>query len=307
VIPRSGYWALSSQLAKVPPSSTDMVQYVPTNTAPPCSKTASIEVFDRAGNVTLTAKIDSTLPSRYSHRLCSCMMETNRCIGNNGADPLGDILQHDNICNEVEQACSGVRENVTFGRYGSYLFCNATERLSWIYSRYLDLTNDSVTCESIGGVPQKPVDPTSQASDCKEFLKQAGGDGTGTITFTPTSTLAIDATNGKYRGEGASKGVKVGIGIGASVFAIFASIAIWYIYLRSRRKRENNSNTDTSNKLELEANSMPKKSTIEIGIREVEELCGDEIVEIGTHQKVHELNPASAPVELDGSSSRRVE
>jgi hypothetical protein len=304
VIPRPGYWALSSQLAKVHPSSTDMVQYVPTNTAPPCSKTASIEVFDRASNVTVTANIDSTLPSRHSHRLCSCIMETNRCIGNNGADSLGDILKHDNLCNEVEQACFGVRENVTLGRYGSYLFCNATERLSWIYSRYLDLTNDSVTCESIGGVPQKPVDPASQASDCKEFLKQAGVDGTGTITFTPTSTLTIDATNGKYRGEGMSKGAKVGIGIGVTVFAILASIAVWPIYLRSKRKRKNSSDTDTFNKVELEGNSIPKKSPTEIDDCKVEELCGDGIVEIESPQEVHELNPASAPVELDGSSSR---
>jgi X8 domain len=313
VNPRPAYSTLSSHLAKVHPSSIVMSQYTPTNTLPQCSNTVSVEAFDKQSNSTSMVTVATNLPLRSSRQLCSCMMETKGCVASDTSvnkPELSDL--YTTLCHEFEQACVGVRRNVSLGQYGSYHDCNITERLSWIYSRYLYLKNDSVTCESIGGDLKQPIEPASQESDCKSFLQQAGSDGMGPVTFTPTSNLALDTASGNYQGKDLSKGGKIGIGIGVTVFVIFSLAVILSLYLRLGRKSKTSSDVD---RVELEVNSTSRNPPAELDgagltelatleVPEVIELEGTGMTELGSLEEAIELKDKISTVVLDVSPSR---
>jgi X8 domain len=297
---RPGYFSLSKQLALLQPTPVQMNSYMPVNTELPCYNLNITEVLGkRECNCTAYGGkeiINPVLPFTPNARVCSCMLQSIDCVVRPGLDEEMIRNSERDMCAKNQTWCSATRSNISEGLYPSYLFCNNTESLSWeLQQQYLHNGNDSAACSSAGGVIQHAIPTTSLPSDCREFLRQAGPDGTGTITFTPTSTIQSNFLNSQS--SDLQTRTKIGIGVGIGSFGIFAATLL-ALYWRAKRKGRSSSQLDEYQKAELPDNSavVPigseilldgaeinelEGATAELDQEQVNELCGIQVNEIG--------------------------
>jgi hypothetical protein len=255
-------------------------------------------------------EINTVLPFTPNARACSCMLQSIDCVIRPGLDEETIRNSERDMCAKNHILCSATRPNISEGLYPSYIFCNNTESLSWeLQQQYLLNNNDSTACSSAGGVIQQAIPMTSLASDCKEFLRQAGPDGTGTITFTPTSTIQSNSLNSQP--SGLKTRAKIGIGVGVGSFGILTATLL-ALYWRVKRGGRSSSQLDEYQKAELPDNSVvvPIVSEILLDGAEINELEGA-TAELD-HEQVNELCSIQVNeidggqiVELDGASIDR--
>jgi hypothetical protein len=307
---RPGYTALSSQLAIVTPSSTQMSQYSPTNLAQPnCQNFTSWEAIDSTDNSTRKLQIAVAIPPSPYQRLCSCMMESSGCIADPSAKHSSLQSTRRSLCSQNSQWCLGTKWNQTTGTYGSFSSCNETEATSWVLNQfYLSQKNNVTACKMVGGIPQQSIEVSSQSEDCQILLKQSGTDGSGTITFTPTPMSregVLNNTTAMKKGHSLSRREKVGVGVGVAIGAIAGIIAaIWLICVRAKNKRKiSSTESEESQKAELGGNEVKvnEEEIHQLDSLEVKELSGNGVTEMDSKVTIFELSSDSKPVEIGSS------
>jgi 1,3-beta-glucanosyltransferase GAS1 len=249
IVPRTGYFALSAQIAQIQPTAINLTNHVPTKTtAPFCinsyTKILPAKEYPVDSSDFYTVEVFSTLPQTPNARVCSCMMQSLTCTAPVTAGEQDSDVVPEN-CFRNSAFCAGIISNSTSGQYGAYSGCNSIERASWVLNqRYLSLINYATEseCKSIAGVFKSPTSSESLPKDCRVFLEQAGPAGIGTIdidraieanstTSAPTTTSALAASSAL------PTIVKIGIVVGVAVSVLLcASIAICCLRVRKRKK-----------------------------------------------------------------------
>ena len=190
------FTALSSQIARISPSSTNIAQYTVTNTVEQVCPT-----------VGASWSAAPTLPPTPYQRLCTCMMQSLECIWNGNATDQTISNGITQICSADDVACYGVYTNSTNGTYGAFSACNETEVGSWALNQwYLQQAGNEAACSSLGGIIQSPTTGAAQATDCSIMLQQAGSLGTGTITSTPSPPATAASTSSGAASTGPGTG-----------------------------------------------------------------------------------------------------
>jgi hypothetical protein len=244
VAPRPLYASLASELAAATPKSMDKASYTPTNKSPLICQNFSSPAYDVKNNSYVLMRIATTLPSKPSRRVCSCMMDTLSCAATVDDRRLPvNSLDEEDLCRNHVEWCGAVPGEESDGIYDSFRGCTPLERSSWaINQKYLAGGGSNASeCNSLGGVTQTPIPSASQASDCQIFLEQAGPSGTGTITSTPGASssgtlvktaegLAIKAPEGGLAG-----GVKGAIAGAIISFFILVFSAVLFLRFRKRK------------------------------------------------------------------------
>jgi hypothetical protein len=301
-----GYFALSSQLARIQPSSTTMADYEPTNTASAaCRITATHTQMDSTGAILTHLREASTdLPHAPSAILCSCMMKTLGCTVH--PEDVHNITVMEKFCNGTDNngpgfACRGVKNSIDTGQFGAYAGCNESEVASWIINQiFLSRDKDPAFCSSEGGTTQVPVPSKSQLPDCETLLQQVGPDATGRVTLTPRP--APKEIDHKENGLGHSASIGLGIGTAVAIIACIFAI-VWFFVLRRRIKRKAMvEETEVFQKSELPATSLDVTAfaaqAVELdGVQRNElegitaqELGGTDMIEAPSDSQIHELN-----------------
>ncbi|KAL9107122.1 MAG: hypothetical protein Q9227_007902 [Pyrenula ochraceoflavens] len=184
------FTALSSQLAKISPKTTDMSAYNPTNTA--------AQSCPSVGSQWAAA---SALPPTPNQELCGCMANALTCTVDKSVQDkdIGDLFG--TVCGLSDEACAGIQANATMGKYGAYGMCNARQQAGWALNYYYSAQGAaSSACDFSGSATlQKAVAPTG---NCLSLVKQAGGSGTGTVTSAPTGTAPAGSNGSGSGGSG---------------------------------------------------------------------------------------------------------
>lgn len=236
------FTALSSQIAKISPSSTNSAQYSVTNS-----------VQQACPTVGPSWSAAPTLPPTPYQRLCTCMMQSLGCVANATASSSDNSDSVSAVCDLDMTACLGVSTNATTGDYGAFTVCNQTEQISWILNQYYESQNhDASACSKVGGILQSSVTGAAVATDCSIMLQQAGAAGTGTITSTPSPPATVTSGVSGYTGSGGngtsspnngastlSGGAIAGIVIGViALFAAVGGIGAFLIWQHRKAKRK---------------------------------------------------------------------
>ena len=252
------FTALSSQIARISPSSTNSAQYTVTNT-----------VEQACPTVGPSWSAAPTLPPTPYQRLCTCMMQSLQCIwnGNATAETINNGMA--TACGADPSACYGVSTYANNGTFGAFSVCNATEIGSWALNQwYMQQNGNKAACSSLGGVVQSPTTGSALATDCSLLLAQAGKLGTGTITSTPSPPATAISTSSGAAGTGSSSNTGrhsklsggaiagIAIAIAASVGAVAAAL-LWWRQRANAKVRAKNAALDAMLKPELPDNQLP--------------------------------------------------
>ncbi|KAF2106497.1 hypothetical protein BDV96DRAFT_694158 [Lophiotrema nucula] len=127
---------------------------------------------------------NTTLPLTPYAKLCSCMMDTLRCIATKAKE--SDLATSPVFPSELLQTCEspencyGVWANGTTGEYGAFSVCTRSERYSWAASGYLARNGEEQLRQSYlnfsTGIRELPK---SNDEACPFLLAQVGSDGRG--------------------------------------------------------------------------------------------------------------------------------
>jgi hypothetical protein len=302
------FYVLASQLKKAHPSTVQLAQYTPTNTAPACHaltipNVRSPEWDSQAPVPDIT--LAENLPALPYNRTCFCMMDTLECVTDPAWSPSQQSKYIAGHCSKKpggpEPGCEATTGNETTGVFGTYLGCEMREKSSWIANAAYLAANQKAepACRSVGGVPQRPVASSTLASDCKVLLRQAGSSGMGFISITPQPTSKANPL-----GAGMSPVAKAGIGLAATILALAFICAILLLYFRLLRKSRIRTSEMDFEKAELPIapSSLPKVS---IQAVELEGRHAARELAVAPNDFVDEMPGAAHEIfEMEGSAAK---
>lgn len=183
------FTALSGQLAKATPSSTDASAYTVVNTAAQACPTVGADWL-----------ASSNLPPIANADTCNCMLASLSCVAKPGIDGSAIEELFNYICSSDFNACSGIARNATTGIYGAYSMCTSYQQLSFAMNAYfMDNKKASSACDFSGNATTQAA---STASSCSSILSAAGTAGTGSVTVVPTGA---GSTTGSSSAQSSSK------------------------------------------------------------------------------------------------------
>ncbi|ODV60110.1 1,3-beta-glucanosyltransferase GAS1 [Ascoidea rubescens DSM 1968] len=138
-------------------------------------------------------KANTQIPPTPDQDTCDCMSKSLSCVVSEDVDESDYEELFDYVCGQI--ACDGVTGNGTTGQYGSYSFCSAKEKLSFILNLYYVENDKSKSACLFDGSASINSDATTE-SGCKSILSAAGTDGLGTISASSkTSTARSSRSN----------------------------------------------------------------------------------------------------------------
>ncbi|TGO90920.1 hypothetical protein BPOR_0046g00090 [Botrytis porri] len=221
------YKSLSTQLAAIDPSITQMSAYTPTiTTAPSCPDE----------NAAWAAS--TRLPPTADTLVCDCVIASLHCK----VDPstLANIvtLVQATLCTSNSTICDGFTSNVTSSTYGAFSVCSPWQQVSWAINQYY---------LNSGGCSQKITTASLHSlkalnSSCIDILAKAGPLGKTPICSdvtiaNSTSDSNVTSVNSDIPTDSSlSGGTIAGIVIGI-LLAIIAAGCLIFFYLRRRRSR----------------------------------------------------------------------
>ncbi|PVU84997.1 hypothetical protein BB559_007264 [Furculomyces boomerangus] len=177
----SDYTTLKGVLSSVSPSGVKMSSYNPSNKVSECPAISD------------NWKVSTALPPAPSADVCSCMMGSLNC-GLSSSFSSNDTSQSTAlgksasvICGLI--SCNDVSYDTSKGVYGTYSFCNSTERSSWILNaNYLNQKGASGACtiEDVDTVVTSNP-KTSSMSSCAKIT-------TNSVLTNPGSTGSTGST-----------------------------------------------------------------------------------------------------------------
>lgn len=184
------YTSLSSQLAKVTPSSTVSASYQPSNSAPACPTVGG----------TTWAAVASPLPPVVNPQLCACEVANLQCtVSSDNDDDYASAF--DFICGANEDFCAGIAHNATTGDYGALGGCSPKQQLAWVANQYYEASDNKQSACDFNGVA-KTQSPTTSAG-CAALISAAGTDGRGTVP-SPTGQQGTAAASDSSEGAAMS-------------------------------------------------------------------------------------------------------
>ncbi|KAF7929518.1 uncharacterized protein EAE98_005436 [Botrytis deweyae] len=224
------YKSLSTQLAAINPSITQMSAYTPTiTTAPSCPDE----------NAAWAAS--TILPPTANTLLCDCMIASLHCKVDPSTSVNTITSVQATLCTSNSTICDGFTSNVTSSTYGAFSVCSPWQQVSWAINQYYLNT---------GGCSQKTTTASLQAlealnSSCINLLAKAGplgktpiysditiadstSDSNITSVYSDTSTDSSRSLSG-----GTIAGIVVGI-----LLALIAAGSLIFFYLRKRKSRK---------------------------------------------------------------------
>ncbi|TQB70758.1 1,3-beta-glucanosyltransferase gas1 [Monascus purpureus] len=190
VKPLSDFTSLSSQLAKISPSSTNMAQYTP-------SKTANLA----CPTVDASWEASSKLPPTPDENVCNCMYSTLTCVPDSklSDEDIGKLLGV--VCGLSSSACDGVAANATNGEYGEYSMCGAKEQLGYALNAYYEEQGkDASACNFKGSATTQVA---SASGGCSAVLSSASAAVTASSTASGSAGSA-DSTASHSGSKGAA-------------------------------------------------------------------------------------------------------
>lgn len=169
------YGALSSQIAKVSPTGVNSASFTASNTDQRECPASTLENWRAA----------SELPPTPEKSVCDCMFSSLSCVVSDSVDEsdYSDIFSY--VCGSV--SCAGVNGNGTSGSYGSYSFCSAKEKLSFVLNLYYNAQGKSSTACDFKG-QAKVVKAASIDSTCSSVISAAGTAGTNSVSVSAGSS-----------------------------------------------------------------------------------------------------------------------
>lgn len=176
----------SSEINKVTPTSVNTASYSASSTSLACPAT----------NSNWMAATD--LPPTPSEDLCDCMSAALSCVVQDSVDEDDYQDLFDWICNEI--SCDGINANGTTGDYGSYSFCHAKEKLSFVMNMYYSSKGGAKSyCDFSGSAS---LQSASTQSACATALSQVGSSGTNK----PSSSVSFSGSKSSTSGSGSGSG-----------------------------------------------------------------------------------------------------
>lgn len=184
----------SSEINSISPTSANTASYSASSTSLNCPAT----------NTYWMAATE--LPPTPSQDLCDCMSAALSCVVKDDVDEKDyeDLFNY--VCAQI--SCDGIVANGTSGDYGSYSFCNAKDKLSFILNLYYTKNGGSKSnCDFSGSAS---LQSASTQSACATVLSQIGSSGTNK----PSSTVSFSGSkSGSSSASGSSS--KSGSGSGS--------------------------------------------------------------------------------------------
>ncbi|KAH7112570.1 Glucanosyltransferase-domain-containing protein [Dendryphion nanum] len=236
--PVPGFEALSSAMATANPTPSNSAEYNPLVTFASCPTSAPNSKW----------KTGSKLPPKPHPRLCSCMMESLKCVAKESAMRSVGHSQYQtmvsSLCtNPLSDDCIGIQRDGGLGEYGAFSVCNMTESWSWLANRHTLRSGDQ-SCNLNNTVSLRPA-PPAPGPECSFLLQQAGLNGEKAVTATFTGSSATGSpsnASGGSSGSGnsggssssLSAGAKAGIAIGA-LGGVALILGAMLIVLRRRK------------------------------------------------------------------------
>ncbi|TGO65100.1 hypothetical protein BCON_0004g00980 [Botryotinia convoluta] len=233
------YKSLSTQLAAINPSITQMSAYTPTiTTAPSCPDESA------------TWAASTILPPTANTLVCDCMIASLHCKVDPSTSANTITSVQATLCTSNSTICDGFTSNVTSSTYGAFSVCSPWQQVSWAINQYYLNT---------GSCSQKTTTASLQTlealnSSCIDILAKAGplgktpiysditianstSDSNITSVYSDTPTDSSRSLSG-----GAIAGIVVGV-----LLAVIAASSLIIFYLRRRRSR----NTHIAQELEV--------------------------------------------------------
>ncbi|KAI2627070.1 carbohydrate-binding module family 43 protein [Hypomontagnella submonticulosa] len=213
VSPYPDFTSLSSQLAKVTPSSTASSAYKPSNSAPACPTVGG----------TTWAAVASPLPPAVNPQLCDCEVKNLGCtVDSDNQDAYADVF--DFICGENQDYCSGIAHNATSGTYGALGGCSPKQQLAWVANQYYQGSSNKQSACDFSGLA-KTQSPTTSAG-CEALLSAAGTNGLGTVP-SPTGQQGTAAASSSSKAAAAGTMAAPGFfNYGKAFFAAYVITAL---------------------------------------------------------------------------------
>ena len=182
VSPLPDFTALSSQMAKVSPSSTDSNSYNPTFSPTTCpSIVTSANPTATDSNSELWLAPATPLPPPPNPQLCACQMSTLQCVSSS-TDETTYEADFNYICGAVQGACSGINRNVSDGSYGAYGMCSPQQQLSYAMNKYYQAQSGAAKSSACSFSGRAKLQSTSSPTgSCVSLLQAAGTNGQGTV------------------------------------------------------------------------------------------------------------------------------
>ncbi|SCV02432.1 LAME_0H00408g1_1 [Lachancea meyersii CBS 8951] len=184
----SDYSYYSASINKVSPTSVNSGSYSPSSTSLSCPATNS------------NWKAATSLPPTPNSALCECMANSLSCVVDDSVDEddYGDLFGI--VCGSI--SCDGITASGSNGTYGSYSFCNAKDKLSFVLNNYYIQNGKSKSACDFSG--SASLQTATTASACSSALSQIGSAGTGSASG--LSSLASSGSSSGSKSSGSSSG-----------------------------------------------------------------------------------------------------
>lgn len=211
------FTSLSSQLAKISPSSTNSAQYTPNNTANLACPT-----------VGSTWEASSNLPPTPDEALCDCMVQSLKCVPKSSLsdEDAGSLIG--TVCGLSSSACKGISSNSSTGVYGEYSMCGAKQQLAFALNAYYEgQKSASSACDFSGSATLTSATATGSCSSVLASAS-ASASGSGSGSGSSSGSASGSAASGSHSSAAAPSLRSPGVfGIPDAVqFGSYAALAI---------------------------------------------------------------------------------
>ncbi|SCU86387.1 LAFA_0E00430g1_1 [Lachancea sp. 'fantastica'] len=184
----SDYSYYSETINKVSPTSKNSNSYSPSSTSLSCPATNS------------NWKAATSLPPTPNSALCECMSNSLSCVVDDSVseDDYGDLFGV--VCGTI--SCDGITADGANGTYGSYSFCNAKDKLSFVLNNYYIKNGKSKSACDFSG--SASLQSATTASSCSSALSQVGSVGTGSASGLSSFTGSGSGSSASGSGSGSA-------------------------------------------------------------------------------------------------------
>ncbi|CAR21776.1 KLTH0B09834p [Lachancea thermotolerans CBS 6340] len=188
----SDYSYYSEEIKSVSPTSVNSKTYTVSNATLSCPATNS------------NWKAATSLPPTPNQQVCECMSGSLSCVVADDVDEDDYQDLFDYVCGVI--SCDGITASGSNGTYGSYSFCDAKSKLSFVLNKYYESNGSSKSACSFSG--SASLQTASTASTCSSILSQIGSQGTGSATglssATGVSSISTGSNSGSKSGSSSS-------------------------------------------------------------------------------------------------------
>ena len=155
---------LQEQLDAANPDGVSMSDYSPSGEPRECPPVNS------------TWQSSAKLPPPPNKDACDCMVKAATCVPVEDLDVSGYKPMFDYICDNDQDACSGISGDASEGTYGTYSMCYDKAQLTYLLDAYYKgQKQDSTACDFEGNATTQSG--SGSLDSCDELAKSGGSSG----------------------------------------------------------------------------------------------------------------------------------